>query len=187
MSKAETLHRIKTDRAARLLIKNNFNATKTACQLKPNNKYTSNNSNSKAIINNDIIKRAAEILAQHPTLNKKTICESLTEDLQATRPIVVDKSVEFVRDNANILETKKVLLKLQDELLTSDASQVYNDQRSINLSLNDTNLVSIANALKDIKSQLESDRERRGKAFDKAKTRNFIDAKITDVGGGAGG
>jgi hypothetical protein len=62
----------------------------------------------------NVMKPACEILESVPELKAKAVLQSLKDDIKSTRLVAVKRSHKIYRerDNANILEAKKTVLKL---------------------------------------------------------------------------
>lgn len=124
----------KVNKAVAEYIGNGFNKTKTYQAVHPNAKYNTANQNAdKFIVKYDIEKKAIEVLESHPKLNQTAILKSLEDDIDAERAIVVDKNIEYVRDNSNILEAKKTILKLYGLLGNSDGESKDNTNIQVNI------------------------------------------------------
>lgn len=149
---------------AHRLIENNFNQQKTYKETRPASTERSIHSNAQPYMaNNGIIARAKELvekaLQKTESLHPDKLIASLDEDLTSKRAIVVDKSIQYVRDNANILETKKYILNniygLKKDCVVGD------DNRQIIFNLSSPEhldkLSSIVGGLKDLRKSSTDD------------------------------
>ena len=148
------LKNIKHEHFAREYVTNNGNGTQAYLQAYPSAQYNSANTNSSQLLTKHGIKERVTELLEAKTGSKLTVLlEDLVSLKEAQRPIVVDKIIQFTKDNSVSLEATKTLLKLHG-LLSAQQSTV--DARSVtfNVSPNDIKgLGSILDRLEKIEER----------------------------------
>ena len=87
----------------------------------------------KALTNPNIKARIAELLENNKPTQLKTIISSLKDDLDSTKTFAYRGKLIESRDNANILRTKEMVLKMHGAFKESDTTT---DNRQVNFILN---------------------------------------------------
>ncbi|KKM89435.1 hypothetical protein LCGC14_1248730 [marine sediment metagenome] len=107
----------------------------------------------------DVRERCLNILNTTPGLRLEDALNNIKDLTQARKDVVIrDKIVkDAVRDNSTMLESNKVLLKLNGALIGNDRHNTNIDNRSINFTLNSADVKELS----IITSRLEALRDRR--------------------------
>ncbi len=94
---------------------------------------TARTQGSVALTNPNIKARIAELLENNKPTQLKTIISSLKDDLDSTKTFAYRGKLIESRDNANILRTKEMVLKMHGAFKESDTTT---DNRQVNFILN---------------------------------------------------
>ena len=157
------IQKAREESEARALVESKFNYLDTYLDHHPRSRAKHLTQSIKEYYSRSgILDRALSILDSNPKTSLSYILYSLAEDLNATRPVLVNGKIEFVRDNATILETKKLILCKIFGLGKPDVHiNNIQDQRSITLTLNskeDINrLENIAQSLSELVIRSEAE------------------------------
>jgi len=139
-------------------IKNKGNATKSYLQVNPDIKEISAKATASKMIHRPEIQKRISVLLNSIGVDKAYLSKKIKKLMNAQRPVIVDKSLEFVADNNTQLETTKVALKLHGELQNTDAATVI-DARSITINENDAitqRLGGLINAFQNIADKIDA-------------------------------
>ena len=107
----------------------------------------------KALTNPNIRARIAELLEKNKPTQLKTIISSLKDDLDSTKTFAYRGKLIESRDNANILRTKEMVLKMHGAFKESESSI---DNRSINYVVNQVGIKQLSEITDKIKALNDS-------------------------------
>lgn len=127
------LKNIQHERFAQKVVDNHGNKTQAYIDTYKAGYPTANCNSARVMSRPEVSQRVKEILESTEGTALNNVLRSLNDDLESKRPLVTKGGeIIYVRDNCNILETKKLLLKMHDALVPSVA---YSDQRQVNISV----------------------------------------------------
>lgn len=165
-----TLANLKHEAFTRNLLRNNFNASKAYLETYHCSPSSASAAATQLISQPHIRRRTLEILSENKVTNLYSLLNSFEDDLASERPVVVDGSLEMVRDNPTILEAKKTLLKMYGSLPTGGEQKMgdtFIDARSVHISPSDVKEIdALCQRIDALQQQLCQDNEKRDDALE---------------------
>ena len=144
------LKNIRQEKFSREYVTNSGNGTQAYLSAYPGVQNNSANVNSSQLLTKTNVKeRITELLENQTGARLSVLLEDLINLKDATKPLVVDKIVQYTKDNGVSLEATKTLLKLHG-LLQPNSNQV--DARSVTFNVNPPDLKSLDTILNRLES-----------------------------------
>lgn len=136
---------------AKNIVKEKFNLTKAYMATYPSSSYASANTNVHQVIEKPIVYNRIQEIANAKGLTLESLIDDLNEDRQAKKPITFNGVItDEYPDYAVRLEATKTGLKIHGVLGADNLTQV--DARSINVTLEPSDVAKLADTLKEIKA-----------------------------------
>lgn len=138
---------IKQRQLAKNIVASGLNLTEAYVKTYPNSSREAANAHVNRVITPELMRDVVEI-ANSKGFTVDACVETLSKQLQAKKPVVVNGKIELCDDNGAIIEASKTGLKLHRVLSDGDT---HIDARQIHVSISEEKLDALVSAIKEFK------------------------------------